>query len=125
MRHIETIDALLDHLEASVARGGWLAVDTFLRPQSWYLTDVNQSLRIGHLWALDQAMGELAAFLRRHGGAELAHANRTRRESRALDNGQCQRLRLLYPDDFTLHAWVRDAGGHIADPARQLSGSRP
>ena len=112
MRGIDTPDALIDHIESAVSQGGWLAVDTFLRPQSWYLTDVDGNVCVNHLWSLDRAGDGLSAFLRGHGAADLGHANRTRRETRMLGEQQRERLRRLYSDDFALHALVSKAGGY-------------
>jgi hypothetical protein len=112
MQHIRTIDALLDHLDAATAGGNWLTVDTFLRPQSWYIVNVEGRIGVTHLWLLDRVGDGLAAFLRDHGVGKLSHANRTSRETRTLTSAQHERLSRLYADDFGLYATVKDAGGY-------------
>ncbi len=127
LRRLQTIatpDALIDHIENAVGKGGWLAVDTFLRPQSWYLTDAKGAVCIDHLWSLDRAGDGLAAFLRGHGAADLSHANRTRRQRRALSDGQRLRLRALYAEDFALHERLQGVGGYIGE-AEESPASTP
>ncbi|MBP6030491.1 MAG: sulfotransferase family 2 domain-containing protein [Sphingobium sp.] len=110
MRHVRTIDDFLDFLEA--AHGNWLKVDTFARPQHWYVTDRAGVVRVRHLWLLEEAGERLPAFLADHGVPGLPHANRTQREQRALTAGQRGRLARLYAEDFLLYAALKARGGY-------------
>jgi hypothetical protein len=115
MAHIKTVDALLDHLETTLPAAGWLGVDTFLRPQSWYVVDVAGVLRVSHFWLLDADGKGLANFLKAYGIDAIPHANRTRRATHALTAAQHARLQALYPEDFALHALVRAASGYLGN----------
>lgn len=110
MRHVRTIDDFLDFLEA--ANGNWLKVDTFARPQSWYVTDRAGVIQVRHLWLLEEAGERLPFFLAAHGVPGLPHANRTQREQRALTGGQRERLEGLYAEDFLLYAALKARGGY-------------
>lgn len=110
MRQVRTIDDFLDFLEA--ANGNWLKVDTFARPQSWYVADRAGIVRVRHLWLLEEAGERLPAFLAAHGAPGLPHANRTQRERRALTGGQRERLERLYAEDFRLYAALKARGGY-------------
>jgi hypothetical protein len=111
MAGIGSFDALLDFLEG--AKGDWLGVDTFLRPQSWYVTDAAGRLGVQHLWLLEEtaAMGK---FLTGFGVAAIPHSNRTRRQNRIVSPQQKTRLERLYPEDFELYARIRAEGGYSA-----------
>lgn len=110
MRHVSTVDDFLGFLEA--ANGSWLKVDTFARPQGWYITDRAGVIRIRHLWLLEEAGERLPAFLAARGVPGLPHANRTRRERRELTVGQRERLERLYAEDFHLYAALKARGGY-------------
>ena len=110
MRHVRTIDNFLDFLEA--ANSDWLKVDTFARPQSWYVTDRAGVIRVRHLWLLEEAGERLPAFLAAHGVPGLPHANRTQREQRALTGGQRERVERLYAEDFRLYSALKARGGY-------------
>jgi len=110
MAGIRTIDALLDFLEG--AAGDWLKVDTFVRPQSWYVTDIEERIRIRHLWLIEETGDAMATFLAGHGVAAVPHTNRTARQNRTLTPDQRQRLQRLYGDDFALYARVKALGGY-------------
>lgn len=121
LRDIRDVDGLLAYLER--IDGDWLSVDTFLRPQYWYVTDRAGQLRVDHLWDMN-AMASLDAFLRAHGARPIPHRNRTERQQRSLSARQTERLRALYRDDFELYAAVRTAGGHAetgaSAPGREI-----
>ncbi len=110
MQHIRSIDDFLDFLEA--AKGDWLKVDTFARPQHWYITDRAGFVRVRHLWLLEEAGERLSAFLARYDVPGLPHANRTQREQRTLSAGQRLRLERLYAEDFALYADLKARGGY-------------
>jgi hypothetical protein len=110
MRHIGSIDALLDYLER--LDGDWLKADTFVRPQSWYIADPGGIIRVDRLWLLECAGSGLLRFLRDHGIPLIPHLNQTRRAVRILEFGQIERLRTIYADDFALYAEVSAAGGY-------------
>lgn len=115
MRHVRSIDNFLDFLEA--ANGDWLKVDTFARPQSWYVADRAGCVRVRHLWLLEEADGRLPGFLAAHNVANMPHANRTRREKRTLSAAQHRRLERLYAEDFRLYAALKARGGYANDLA--------
>lgn len=110
MRHVRSIDDFLDFLEA--AGSNWLKVDTFARPQSWYVSDRRGVIHVRHLWLLEEADARLPAFLAAYGVPGLPHANRTRREHRALTTGQQKRLHRLYAEDYRLYAALKARGGY-------------
>jgi len=74
MAGIKTIDALLDFLER--AGGDWLKIDTFIRPQSWYVTDIKHHIRIRHLWLIDRAAHEPHAAAKSYADPRPAAAAR-------------------------------------------------
>jgi hypothetical protein len=115
MRHIRSIDQLLDFLEA--AQGDWLRVDTFVRPQSWYITDINGAVAVHHLWLLAGDGQGFARFLADRGYPPLPHINRTMREERALTPSQLARVQRLYADDFALYAALKNQGGYACGVA--------
>jgi len=110
MAGIKTIDALLDFLER--AGGDWLKIDTFIRPQSWYVTDIKHHIRIRHLWLIEETGKAMAAFLAGHGVPAVLHTNRTQRQNHMLTPGQQLRLERIYGDDFALYARVKALGGY-------------
>lgn len=110
MRHIRSIDDYLDFLET--AKGDWLKVDTFARPQHWYITDIAGNVRVQHLWLLDEAGHGFAEFLRERGYPPMLHVNRTQREERVLSTAQRRRVERLYAKDFHLCAAIKRQGGY-------------
>ena len=82
---VRSIDDYLDHLEG--VRGDWLKVDSFARPQWWFVTDRTGAIMVDHLWIIGQHEAALNAFLSDHGFAAPRHANRTRRNQRTLTSG--------------------------------------
>jgi hypothetical protein len=109
MGQIRSIDALLDFLER--ASGDWLKVDTFVRPQWWYIADRRRVIRVRHLWLLEEGEG-LARFLGDRATTRLPHANRTKRTARHVSPEQLARLQRLYAEDYALYDEVRRSGGH-------------
>lgn len=110
MAAIRTVDAFLDFLEK--ADGDWLKVDTFARPQSWYVADRSGRIAVRHLWLLDCAGGALSRFLADRGLPSLSHSNATQRRERTLSAAQEERLRRLYAADYALYAALKSAGGY-------------
>jgi hypothetical protein len=110
MRQVRTVNDFLDFLEA--ANGNWLKVDTFARPQSWYVGDRAGVIRVRHLWLLEEAGDRLPAFLAARGVPGLPHVNRTQRERRALTSGQRERVEQLYAADYSLYRALKAGGGY-------------
>ena len=110
LAHIKSIDGLLDHLE-NIA-GDWFKVDTFARPQWWYITDAAQTIRVKHVWLLEEPNERLTAFLRSYGVEEIQHVNRTHRSGMMLTSQQERRLQRIYRIDFDLYQTVKRAGGY-------------
>lgn len=110
MRQVRTVNDFLDFLEA--ANGNWLKVDTFARPQSWYVADRAGVIRVRHLWLLEEAGERLPAFLTAYGLPGLPHANRTQRERRTLTGGQRERVEQLYVADYSLYRALKARGGY-------------
>jgi len=106
---IETIDAYLDHLEA--LDGNWFKVDSFARPQWWYVADRARKVGVDHLWVIGDQDAEITALLARHGLPAPRHVNRTRRTPHALSEAQKARVERLFLTDFELHAAVSQTPG--------------
>lgn len=109
MRHIKTVDDFLEFLEA--AEGDWFKIDTFARPQHWYIVDHRKHIRVKHLWLLDKREG-FREFMAAYGAQDIPHANRTRRKSRSLTGQQLERVKRLYAEDFALYQQLRASGGY-------------
>ena len=110
---IASIDDFLDYLEAIA--GDWLKVDTFARPQWWYVADRHGRIRIDRLWLLGEQNSAVAEFLAGWGVPGMPHANRTARASHVLSKQQKARLERIYAADVALYALVRQEpgiGGH-------------
>ena len=102
LAHIRSIDDFLTYLES--IRGNWFLVDTFARPQWWYVTDNAGNLRVKTLWLLGDQNAAIDAHLLRLGVPGLKHANKTQRISHCLSAVQLRRLEHIYEPDFELHA---------------------
>src|SRR5262249_5332291 len=79
---IGSIDQFLTYLE-SIA-GDWFKVDSFARPQWWYVVDRSGRVAVEHLWDLNKHDQEVAEFLEGSGFRPPSHTNRTRRATRRL-----------------------------------------
>ena len=101
---IETINAYLDYLEA--LDGNWFKVDSFARPQWWYIADRTGKIGIDHLWIIGEQDSDVAALLARYNLPPPRHVNRTRRARHALSDPQKKRVERLFQTDFELHAAV-------------------
>jgi Sulfotransferase family len=115
MRGIDSIDGLLDFIEA--ARGDWLRVDTFLRPQWWYVTDRATRIGVQHLWTIEETGARMSAFLAEYGLPAIPHKNRTERAPREITDSQRARILGLYAPDGVLYETVRARGGYASDLA--------
>lgn len=109
LSHIATIDDFLDYLE--LIGNDWFKVDTFARPQWWYIADRHGSIRIDKLWLIGEQNLELERFLAGKGFPAPSRINTTMRVERRLSIDQISRLRRLYEPDFTLYSQVREAPG--------------
>ena len=114
---IASIDDFLDYLEAIA--GDWLKVDTFGRPQWWYVADRHGRIRIDRLWLLGEQNSAVAEFLAGWGVPNMPHANRTARASHVLSPPQRARLERIYAADFALYALVRQEPGIGSDALLQ------
>lgn len=109
MQQVRTTDDFLDFIET--AGGDWLKVDTFARPQHWYIANSRNQIGVNHLWLLERSK-PLTEFLGVYGIQTLPHANRTRRQDRSLTEEQIERLKRLYPEDFALYDLLKANGGY-------------
>lgn len=109
MKGVQSVDGLLDFLER--AKGDWLAADTFLRPQSWYVTNSVGQLGVKHLWLLEESRA-MERFLMDFGVEAVQHHNRTQRRSHALSPQQLVRIKHLYAEDLQLYALIKAEGGY-------------
>lgn len=103
-----TIDDALDHLESvrSIYQ-----LDHIFRPQSWYITDREGDIMVDRLFLLSD-MARASAAMPRLLPPAIPHLNRTAAGQTAagltatgqtaLTPAQEQRLRALYPEDFSL-----------------------
>lgn len=114
LQNVRSIDMLIDYLES--IDGDWFKVDTFLRPQWWFLGDSLGRLLVDRLWPLDH-IAEVAALLTEHGFTTPAHINRTQRSEVHLSAAQKVRIERLYETDLILWSWVAACPGHGADKA--------
>lgn len=125
MAAIRTPDDFLDFLEQ--AHGDWLKVDTFARPQSWYVADRTGRIAVRHLWLLDRAGDGLSQFMAERGLPPISHRNATQRRERTLNDAQLQRLHRLYATDYALYAALTRAGGYssalFGKPLTELTNS--
>lgn len=110
MAAIRTPDEFLDFLEQ--ADGDWLKVDTFARPQSWYIADRSGRIAVRHLWLLDRAGDGLSQFMAQRGLPPISHRNATERRARTLTAAQQARLHRLYANDYPLYAALKSSGGY-------------
>lgn len=106
---IRSIDDFLGHLES--IGGDWLKVDTFARPQWWYIADKEGRIRVSKLWLLSEQNSDVARFLDDWELPAMSHVNKTPRVSRQLSEEQLARLERIYAPDFALHSVVRGAPG--------------
>lgn len=101
---VRSVDQFLDRLEAIGQQ--WFGVDTFARPQWWYITDRQGQFAIDHLWIVGEHNREIGRLLESRCLPPLAHVNRTQRSKRQLSPTQLERLERIYAPDFALYAAV-------------------
>jgi len=106
LRSVKSVDDFLAYLEA--ARSNWLNIDNAARPQSWYITDRAGRIAVDELFTLER-IEKVQEVVRRYGGGEIPHINRTRRSTTVLTHDQLRRLRHIYAADVALYDHV--AGG--------------
>lgn len=116
---IRTVDQYLDRLES--IRGDWFKVDSFARPQWWYVADRAGLIAVDHLWIIGQQDDAINALLARHGYLAISHANRTRRAARSLSPAQEARVRELHRPDFALYDAISDSPGAGSDMLKQIA----
>lgn len=98
---VRSVDQFLDYLES--INGDWFKVDTFARPQWWYIADRDGRIAIDHLWVIGEQDTEISALLNKHGFPSPSHANRTKRVERRLSPQQHARVERLYGPDFPIY----------------------
>lgn len=106
---IRTIDQYLDRLES--IDGDWLKIDSFARPQWWYVAHRAGAIAVDHLWAIGEQDEAIDSLLSAHGFPPVRRLNRTRRAQRRLSNEQRARVERLYAPDFALYEAVTRSPG--------------
>jgi hypothetical protein len=106
---IRTIDQFLDHLES--IGGDWFKIDTFARPQWWYVVDRSGAIAVDRLWVIGEQDAEIAALLEARGFPPPTHANRTRRAARRLSPQQKARIEHIYASDLAIYDAVSRVPG--------------
>jgi hypothetical protein len=104
LAHIRSVDSFLDHLQS--IGDDWFKVDTFARPQWWYIADRSAVIAIDHLWIVGEQDAEIAALLDSHGFPPPPHVNRTRRATRQLSSAQRARIERIYAPDLAIYETV-------------------
>ena len=103
-RGIHSVDAYLDWLETRAP----LQRDHVMRPQSWYITDLDSGeVLVKRLFLLGPETEALCDYLRGHGVGPLGWINRSERLPLELTPIQCQRIVELYHEDFALISALR------------------
>lgn len=98
---IDSIDKYLAFLEAR--REILNRLDSAMRTQSFYVTDVEGSVLVRHLFVLGYHDEALSSFLEEHGyGPTIPRLNRSSRGNARLTSAQEQRVRELYACDVSL-----------------------
>lgn len=98
----QTVDAVLDHLEAAAWPYG---VDHIFRPQSWYVTDARGALAVDHLIPLTELDPALKALAPQ--APAIARVNLSSSPKAALSPRQAWRVRYLYASDLALADMAR------------------
>jgi hypothetical protein len=109
LSEIRSIDQFLDYLES--IGGDWFKVDTFARPQWWYIADRSGAIATDRLWIIGEQDRAIAALLESHGLAPPSRANRTKRAEQQLSALQRERLERIYGPDFAIYEAVQRAPG--------------
>ena len=118
LQGIGSVDQFLDYLE-SIA-GDWLKVDTFARPQWWYVANRSGAIDVDSLWLLGEQDAEIAALLDSHGFAPPGYANRTSRTARRLSAAQRARVERIYAPDFAIYDVVSRVPGAGRDELAEV-----
>jgi hypothetical protein len=117
--HIRSVDDYLCFLEERDV----LATDFVMRPQSWFVCDLETGAPlVRRLFLLNQDKARLALFLKQHGVTALPRLNASGRVPLCLSPRQKSRIEKLYLRDFELVEGLRDARAREAkDCARILA----
>lgn len=106
----QTVDAVLDHLEAA----DWpYGVDHIFRPQSWYVTDARGALAVDHLIPLTELDVALKALAPQ--APAIARVNLSPRRKPELSQRQAWRVRYLYASDLPLAAMATTSVAALLD----------
>ncbi len=97
---VHSVDDYLDYLEG--LNGDWFKMDSFGRPQWWYLFDLKGNIRVKNLFVMGVHDRQMAAFLCGHTMRAVVPRNRTNKTTYSLTNGQRERVRRLYYQDIAL-----------------------
>jgi hypothetical protein len=115
--HIGSVDDYLDFLEVRTP----LEHDHVMRPQSWYISDLQTGqLLVKRLFLLGAETEKLDDHLRGHGAHPLGWLNRSTRLPMTLTPLQCRRIVALYEDDFTMIGKLR-AERSVQEAAMRLA----
>ena len=97
--HLRSVEDYLAWLE----RRPPLERDHVMRPQSWYVTDLDSgAVLVRHLFLLGADNQALTDYLRGHGLGPLGWINRSQRKALDLTAEQRRRVAALYRQDFEL-----------------------
>jgi hypothetical protein len=98
-----------------------LATDFVMRPQSWFVSDLDTGASlVRRLFLLDQAKARLAFFLRQHGVTALPRLNAPSRVPLSLSPRQKSRIEKLYLGDFELVAALRQERARRAEDSARI-----
>lgn len=115
MRHIDSVDGLLDYLEGRDV----FDMDFVMRPQSWFVTDAAGKALVKNLFVLGRDDAALAAFLAAEKIGAIGHVNRSRRQPVELTSAQRARVEKIYAADFAL---IESLAGDRVFPQRTYAG---
>jgi hypothetical protein len=115
---IGSLDRFLDYLEK--IEGDWFKVDTFARPQWWYVANRSGAIDVDSLWVLGEQDAEIASLLDSKGFAPPGYANRTRRAARRLSTAQRARVERIYAPDFAMYDAVLRLPGAGRDQLAEI-----
>jgi hypothetical protein len=97
-RHITSVDAYLDYLESRDV----FDLDFVMRPQCWFVTDLDGQVMVKKLFILGEDDAALAEYLKPQGIDAIPHVNRSRRQTLELTDAQRRRVEKIYAGDFAL-----------------------
>ena len=106
LRHLSTVDAILDWLEASSP--GQFDLNVIFRTQSWYVRDRDGRIIVDRLFSIEDDREALSKYVAALAGESLPHANRSDRRAISLSAAQEERVRRHYARDYDLVERVHD-----------------